>query len=104
MAKEKELETQIFDISTNSDSNIILSYIREQYDSLAHTSKEKYSLKVKLIEETDEMSTKEKLDALDCNYDRYRHEVWQNISSFMGGCFIVAIGFKIVQTYKPHSY
>ena len=44
----KRLETQIFDISTNSDSNIILSYIREQHDSLVHTSKEKYFLKVKL--------------------------------------------------------
>lgn len=48
-------------------------------DSLYTASKEKYVRKAKLIESARGMTVKEKLDALDQNYDRHNQEVWQGI-------------------------
>lgn len=42
-------------------------------------SKEKYQVKLKLIESASDMSTQEKLDAIDKNYDCWNQEHWQNI-------------------------
>lgn len=49
-----------------------------------NTSKEKYISKDKLIESADDMSTQEKLDAKDKNYDRRNLERWQNALCFAG--------------------
>ena len=51
----------------------------EVADKLYATSKEKYDLKNRLIENAADMTTQEKLDAIDLNYDRHNQEVWQNI-------------------------
>ena len=51
-------------------------------------SKEKYETKSKLIEEATDMSTQEKLDALDKNYERRNQEIWQNPIAFA----VVSIG------------
>ncbi len=67
---------------TEASINIITDRIKEASDSLYHTSKEKYDLKARLIEGADDMTTKEKLDALDQNYDRHTQEVWQGIIIF----------------------
>lgn len=56
--------------------------MKDATDSLYHTSKAKYDLKLKLIEEADDMTTKEKLDALDKTYDRHNQEVWHGIVIF----------------------
>lgn len=45
-------------------------------------SKEKYTAKIKLIENAADMSTREKLDAMDKNYDRRTQEYRQNILPF----------------------
>lgn len=52
--------------------------MKEASDNLYHTSKEKYYLKAGLIEKADDMTTKEKLDALNQNYDCHNQEVWRN--------------------------
>ena len=49
-----------------------------------NTSKEKQISKDKLIEFADDMSTQEKLDAKDKNYDRRNLERWQNALCFAG--------------------
>lgn len=55
-----------------------------------NVSKEKYATKTKMIEAAIDMSTKEKLDALDKNYDRRNQEHWQNVLYFAIISFSVA--------------
>ena len=54
------------------------------------TSKEKYITKQKLIESAKDMTTQEKLDAMDKNYDRRNQERWQNVLHF------AVISFSVV--------
>ena len=54
-----------------------------------NTSKEKYTTKQKLIESANDMTTQEKLDAIDKNYDRRNKERWQNV------LFFAAISFSV---------
>ena len=72
---------EIKDSLIASDENMLLikDNLKEVNTELFNTSKDKYLLKARLIEECQDMSTKEKLVALDCNYDRHNQEVWQNI-------------------------
>lgn len=67
---------------TKASINIITDCMKEASDSLYNTSKAKYEHKVKLIEKAEDMTTKEKLEALDQNYDRHNQEVWQGIFIF----------------------
>lgn len=53
--------------------------ISETSSDGANTSKEKYLAKVKLIEEANDISTQEKLNAMDSNYDCWNKEHWQNM-------------------------
>ena len=83
MTNIDSIENQIPVNLTESSIRIVTDRMKEATDSLYHTSKEKYDLKARLIEEADEMTTKEKLDALDQNYDRHNQEVLQGIVIFL---------------------
>lgn len=66
--------------------SIGISEVRQKiYDAVTdaeNTSKDKYAAKQKLIESADDMTTQEKLDAMDKNYDRRNQERWQNVLCF----------------------
>lgn len=79
---------------TNSLQNIIIDEVRQKISDAAtdaeNASKAKYATKEKLIESASDMSTQEKLDAMDKNYDRRNQERWQNVL-----CCVV-ISFSVV--------
>ena len=85
-AFENQMPTNLSETSTK----LVTEQITAAGDSLYRTSKEKYDLKARLIENADDMTTKEKLDALDHNYDRHNQEVWLNI------IFFGAISFALI--------
>ncbi len=64
--------------------NNISERISEAASTLNNSSKEKYNKKIALIENAPDMSTKEKLSAMDQSYDRYRDETWQTILCVAG--------------------
>lgn len=74
--------------------NIIIDEVRQKISNASTdaetTSKEKYIIKLKLIGLADDMSTQEKLDAMDRNYDRRNQECWQNVLYF------AVISFSVV--------
>ncbi len=76
------VENQVSVNLTESSIKFVTDRMNKATDCLYHTSKEKYDLKARLIEEADDMTTKEKLDALDQNYNRHNQEVWQGIVIF----------------------
>ena len=80
----------------------IINEVRQKISDAAinaeNTSKEKYAAKEKLIASADDMTTQEKLDAMDSNYDRRNQERWQNVLRFVAMSFSVvgiAIGSPI---------
>lgn len=91
MTDIKSIEDQTSISFSEAGINIITDWLKEASDSLYHTSKEKYDLKARLIEEADDMTTKEKLDALDQNYDRHNQEVWRDRIIF-GMAILALIG------------
>ena len=62
--------------------NDVRKKISEATTDAENESKEKYAAKTKLIENATDMSTKEKLDAMDKNYDRRNQERWQIVHCF----------------------
>lgn len=86
-------------INNNFDKSIIIvmHYIKEVNTNLNITSKEKYEFKTKLIEEAGDMTTNEKLDALDINYKLYNEEVWHNIM-LLGVISLSVVGFVTNKT------
>lgn len=68
---------------TNSLKNIIFDEVHQKISNTIidaeNVSKEKYATKEKLIESANDMTTQEKLDAIDKNYDRRNQEHWQNM-------------------------
>ena len=66
--------------------SIVISEVRQKISNTANdaenTAKEKYIAKQKLIESADDMTTHEKLNAMDKNYDRRNQERWQNVFYF----------------------
>lgn len=82
MTELHNLETHNPSDITSTGIYIIANRMKEASDSLYRTSKEKYDLKTRLIEEANDLTTKEKLDALDQNYDCHNQEVWQGILIF----------------------
>ena len=80
----------------------IINEVRQKISDAAinaeNTSKEKYAAKEKLIASADDMTTQEKLDAMDSNYDRRNQERWQNVLRFAAmsfGVVGIAIGSPI---------
>ena len=61
--------------------SIVISEVRQKISNTANdaenTAKEKYIAKQKLIESADDMTTHEKLNAMDKNYDRRNQERWE---------------------------
>lgn len=72
--------------ATDNLKNTLLTDVQQKISNAALSvegeSKDKYITKNKLIEEADDMTTQEKLDALDKNYNQRNHEIWQNIITF----------------------
>lgn len=70
----------------NTLQDILINDVREKISEAAidaeNVSKEKYAAKAKMIEAATDMSIKEKLDAMDKNYDRRNQERWQNVLCF----------------------
>lgn len=67
-------------------------------------SKKKYATKAKLIENADDMSTREKLDALDKNYERRNLERCKNITTFvviyLGVFSLIAGGPSVIKNVR----
>ena len=57
----------------------IIKKIADAVTDADNISKEKYESKKNLIETANDMTTKEKLDAMDQNSDQLNRERWQNI-------------------------
>lgn len=78
--------------------SIAISEVRQKISDTANNAeniaKEKCIAKQKLIESADEMTTQEKLDAMDKNYDHSNQECWQNVFYFAVISFSV-VGFAI---------
>ena len=73
-------------VTSTNPYEVLYQNISEQVSevsaTLNETSKEKYDKKITLIENAQDMTTKEKLDAIDKCYDRRTQESWQNILRF----------------------
>lgn len=68
--------------ATEFYSQVLSERVKEASDNLYTASKDKYDQKTKIIENATDMTTEEKLEALDRNYDRHTQEVWQGILVF----------------------
>ncbi len=72
--------------ATDSLQNLLINEVRQKIVDAAtdaeDSSREKYEAKENLIESATDMSTQEKLDAMDRNYDRRNQERWQNVLYF----------------------
>lgn len=73
----------------------IFKKISDNLNDSEKTSKEKYETKLKMIELAEDMSTQEKLDAMDQNYDRRNQERLQNLIIFAMTSFSL-VGFATV--------
>lgn len=62
--------------------NDVRGKISEAIIDAENVSKEKYVAKARMIEAAIDMSTEEKLGAMDKNYDRRNQECWQNVLCF----------------------
>lgn len=69
------------------NTTLIKNCITDAVDGLASTSMEKYEHKATLIENATDMTTQEKLDALDGNYERHKKEIFEGI--------VIAIVFSL---------
>lgn len=89
-------ENNLTQITNEHDTlqSIVISEVRQKISNTANdaenTAKEKYIAKQKLIESADDMTTHEKLNAMDKNYDRRNQERWQNVFYF------AVISFSVV--------
>ena len=62
--------------------NTVYPKISDAATDAENISREKYKAKKNLIESANDLTTQEKLDAMDKNYDRWNQELWQNILHF----------------------
>ena len=82
MANIKTVKNQELVNLSTAGISIITDRMKETISNLNFTAKEKYDLKAKIIEESDDMNTEKKLKALDENYDCYNQEILKNILLF----------------------
>lgn len=82
---------------------VLTERVKEAGDNLYMASKDKYDLKAKIIENATDMTTEEKLEALDHNYDRYTQEVWQGIIVF-GAIGLGVIGLAVGNPAMPAAF
>lgn len=81
----KQYTMQPSDETESLQNRIVDNVCQKIFDAINNAeniSKEKYAVKQKLIESANDMSTQEKLDAIDKNYDRRNYECCQNILYF----------------------
>ena len=62
--------------------NEVRQIISDAATDAENASKEKYAAKMKLIASANDMTTQDKLDAMDRTYDRMNQESWQNVLRF----------------------
>lgn len=74
--------------------NDLQSKITDAFNDSELISETKYTEKMKLIESATDMSTQEKLVAMDNNYNRRNQERWQNIAAF-AICSLSVIGIAV---------
>ncbi len=87
----------------NVNYNKLQRNILDSITDAENISKEKYSIKTRLIENATDLTTNEKLEALDKNYDRRSQELWQNIVRFVGVSICIAsiaFGTSTISTKK----
>lgn len=82
------------------NTDFIENCITDAVDSLAATSKEKYEHKTALIDSATDMTTQQKLDALDGNYDRHRKEIFEVIVFTVLSLSLLGIAVKNSTTIK----
>ena len=70
-------------------TRIITNKLTDSANLLTNKSGDKYERKAVLIENAEDLSTKEKLDALDQNYNRHTEEVWESVIAFASVSFAV---------------
>ena len=70
----------------------IANRISHSTDGLVSASKEKYDRKIRLIENAEDMTTQEKLDALDHSYDRHGLETF---GTCIGGASLLAVAYDV---------
>ena len=84
----------IMHINTEGNNDFIENCITDAMDVLASTSKEKYQQKATLIENSTDMTTQDKLSALDENYDRRMQEIIINVAITILSATLVGIALK----------
>jgi hypothetical protein len=80
--------------------NNLRTKITDAFNDSELISETKYTEKMKLIESATDMSTQEKLDAMDNNYDRRNQECWQNIATFA----IISLGIIGIAVGSPVAF
>ncbi len=68
--------------------------ITDAVDGLASTSKEKYERNATLIENATDLTTQEKLNANNENYDRHRQEIFEGIVFTVLSLALIGIAVK----------
>ncbi|MDD3888943.1 MAG: hypothetical protein PHR65_03365 [Syntrophomonadaceae bacterium] len=68
--------------------------ITDAVDGLDSISKQKYERKATIIENATDMTTQEKLDALDKNYGRHRQEIFEGLVFTVLSLGLLAIAVK----------
>lgn len=93
---EKDSIQAIHEQNTLQDilTNDVRGKISEAIIDAENVSKEKYVVKARMIETAIDMSTKEKLDAIDKNYDRRNQERWQNVL-YLAVAFLSVVGLAV---------
>lgn len=91
---------ELAQINTTHESllNDLQSKITDAFNDSELISETKYTEKMQLIKSATDMSTQEKLDAMDNNYERRNQEYWQNIATFAIiylSVIVIAIGSPV---------
>lgn len=90
----------IMNSNTDCINDFIGNCINDAIDALASTSKEKYEQKSSLIENATDMTTQEKLHALDENYDIHMQEIIMGVTITVLSLTILGIAIKNHTTIK----
>lgn len=84
----------IMNSNTDGVNDFIENCITDAIDALASTSKEKYKQKTSLIENATDMTTQEKVHALDENYDSHMQEIIMGVTITVLSVTILGIAIK----------
>lgn len=82
------------------NTTFVENRITDAVDGLASISKEKYERKATIIENATDMTTQEKLDALDKNYGRHRQEIFEGLVFTVLSLALLGIAVKYPTAIK----